>query len=164
MDKPTKIIIISDSHGDRGALASVLATEQDADALIFLGDGLSDLAAVRASCRCPMVYEVRGNCDYDKSVPPERLVAFENLLLFFTHGHGYEVKATLGPLLRAAKQREADIVLFGHTHTPHLEQVEGIWVFNPGSVSIPRTRRPSYGILTITNGVPQFAHREVKGR
>ena len=39
----------------------------------------------------------------------------------------------------------ADLLLFGHTHTAHLEQLEdGMWVMNPGSA------RSCYGLVTIT--------------
>lgn len=72
MAKSTQLIIVSDSHGNREGLVRVLDAHPKADALLFLGDGLADLAAVQQTTRCPMLYEVRGNCDYDKSVPADR--------------------------------------------------------------------------------------------
>ena len=38
-----KILVTSDSHGSAYALCRVAETEPDADAMIFLGDGLRDL-------------------------------------------------------------------------------------------------------------------------
>ena len=43
MGRPTKLIVVSDSHGNRDGLRAVLNAHRDADALIFLGDGLNDL-------------------------------------------------------------------------------------------------------------------------
>ena len=36
--------------------------------------------------------------------------------------------------------------MFGHTHKPYLEELQGITMLNPGSLSYPRQdgRRPSY--------------------
>ena len=108
-----------------------------------------------------MTYEVRGNCDYDKSVPADRLITLGGLLIFMTHGDGYQVKLTTGPLRRAAAQRGADLVLFGHTHSPYYAYTDGIYLFNPGSISSPRVGRPTYGLLVIEDGQPDFQHREV---
>jgi len=160
LSKPVKLLIVSDSHGNNRGLAAVIKAEQDADALLFLGDGLIDLASAQRMGPCPQVYEVRGNCDYDRTVPSERLVGFGGLLIFFTHGNGYEVKMTTGPLRKAAAERGADIVLFGHTHSPYYAYTDGIHLFNPGSISVPRVGRPTYGVLTITDGEPEFVHKE----
>ena len=45
--------------------------------------------------------------------------------------------------------RGADIVIFGHTHRPVARHEDGIYLFNPGSLSYPRQegRRPSYLLL-----------------
>lgn len=161
MGRPTKLIVVSDSHGNRDGLRAVLNAHRDADALIFLGDGLNDLTAVRRSGPCPLVYEVRGNCDYDRTVPSERLVSLGGLLIFMTHGNGYEVKVTTTPLRKAAARRGADVVLFGHTHSPYYAYIDGVNLFNPGSISVPRVGRPTYGLLLIENSEPEFLHREV---
>ena len=39
----TKLLILSDSHNSTGAVERILHAESDADAVIFLGDGLRDL-------------------------------------------------------------------------------------------------------------------------
>ena len=56
----------------------------------------------------------------------------------------------------AARERSADIVLFGHTHLPYeayiasdSEEEKSVWLFNPGSMSKPREGKPSYGIIDI---------------
>ena len=54
-------------------------------------------------------------------------------------------------LHRQAYARGVDIVMFGHTHRPHLEIGEHLTVLNPGSLSYPRQegRLPSYIIMEI---------------
>ena len=45
----------------------------------------------------------------------------------------------------------ADIVMFGHTHRPHLEEEEDLITLNPGSMTYPRQsgRQPSYMVMTL---------------
>ncbi|SUG92541.1 Phosphodi esterase yfcE [Salmonella enterica subsp. enterica] len=41
-----------------------------------------------------------------------------------------------------------DVLVYGHTHLPVAQQQEGLYHFNPGSVSIPKGGyAASYGIL-----------------
>ena len=48
------------------------------------------------------------------------------------------------------RSRGVDIVMFGHTHRPYLEQGK-VTVLNPGSLSYPRQegRRPSYILMEL---------------
>ena len=39
----TKLLILSDSHNSAGAVERILHAESDANAVVFLGDGLRDL-------------------------------------------------------------------------------------------------------------------------
>lgn len=155
-----KIVIVSDSHGNTLALREVLDREQDAEFIFHLGDGAADILAVQHAGRCPQAYVVRGNCDYAPGTPSERLCGFGGQLIFMTHGNGYEVKITTGALLSAARLKNADIALFGHTHEPYYGCHDGIYLFNPGALSRAVSGRLSYGVLTIAEGKPPiFAHK-----
>ena len=158
-----KIAIFSDSHGNSDAVNAIFTKEKDADAFIFLGDGTDDLRmAQKQSPISQPLLVVRGNCDRNLRIPPEQLSGFEDKLIFLTHGDGYGVKFTLEALKQAAKQRDAEIVLFGHTHVPYLEEDSGIYYFNPGSVALPRRGEATYGVLTLNkNETPLFTHNEV---
>lgn len=58
-----------------------------------------------------------------------------------SHGHIYGPK-NLPPLAPGS------VFLSGHTHIPTAEQENGIWLFNPGSLSLPKGGHPkTYGIL-----------------
>ena len=77
-----KLLVVSDVHGDLDALERAVDAEADADAVIFLGDGLreaEDLQDMRPELK---IYSVRGNCDYASFAPPDGLAAFGGVLFY----------------------------------------------------------------------------------
>ena len=146
----TKLLVLSDSHGGRAAIERVLLKENaNIDALVFLGDGLR-------------AYSVAGNCDYGALEPMDGLAAFDQTIVFYTHGHMYGVKYDLDTLTDAAAARGAELALFGHTHVPHAEQRGKVFLFNPGSCGRCYTGPDTYGLLTLENGkVTAYEHKEV---
>ena len=92
----TKLLVLSDSHGARGAIERILNKEQNnVDAVIFLGDGLRDLEQTLAFFPHLRVYSVAGNCDYGALEPLDGLAGFDQTVVFYTHGHMYGVKYDL---------------------------------------------------------------------
>ena len=156
-----KILVLSDSHGNLAALRNVIDAEPGTTDVIFLGDGLMDIRELQEDYPHLEIQAVRGNCDYSRTQPAESMITVENQLIFFCHGDGYQVKFTVAGLKYAARQRGADIALFGHTHSPYYEYTDELYVFNPGSVSRPRVGRPTYGMMILGEGVPRFYHKEV---
>ena len=55
-----------------------------------------------------------------------------------THGHNQHVERGVDILKYWALQNEADVVLYGHTHVPVVEQSSQMTILNPGSISRPR--------------------------
>ena len=160
-----KILVLSDTHGDSAALRRCLNQEQDADALIFLGDGVREVDGALAHLRRRLpAYIVSGNCDYGSYYPAEGLAAFEGVLVFYAHGHLYGVNASPLGLCRTAMARGADVALFGHTHRPLTMETPGFpSVYNPGSASRPRgPEGPTYGVLLLGRSfAPHFCIRPV---
>lgn len=163
-----KFIVISDSHGRYERITRVMDMHRDADALIFLGDGISDLERAQAYTRGMTVFAVRGNCDSFSPVlrdAPENelLLNFEGYRLFLLHGHTRGVKYSLSNAVCAAAEREADILLFGHTHEPIEKYMpeddsclrsKPLRVFNPGSLGASCDGYAHFGIIDIRqNGV-----------
>lgn len=143
------ILVISDSHGKRDRLEKVINRQiRRPDALIFLGDGLSDVDFCDTTGIA--LYKVRGNCDSIflndmTDAPDEQTINLDGIRIMMTHGHNYGVKSTLTPLICAAARSKADILLFGHTHegfemTLMPENDLGIkldkplYIMNPGSL------------------------------
>lgn len=150
-----KLLILSDVHGDRVALARVWEKENDADALVFLGDGIRELEALSAAHPDKRMYFVRGNCDVGSPWPAEALTAFDGVIFFYTHGQEYSVKATLALLSGTAAARGATVALFGHTHRALQTVQDGVALFNPGALA-----NDSYGVITVAHGeILKMEHR-----
>ena len=101
----TKLLILSDSHNSTGAVERILHAESDATAVIFLGDGLRDLEEALTFYPKMKVYAVAGNCDFGALEPLDGLAAFDQVVIFYTHGHMYGVKYDLDTLTDAAARR-----------------------------------------------------------
>lgn len=137
-----RYIAVSDSHGDRETLKQCIAQALQSgtmDGLLFLGDGIGDLDAVRpmigAGNAKAKIIAVRGNNDFCcGDAPTTAETSMDGHRLFLCHGHAYRVKWGLESLCYAAREREAEVALFGHTHCSHLETVYGVTMLNPGAV------------------------------
>ena len=171
-----KWMIASDLHGSAYYTKKLLDRfhTEHADRLLLLGDLLyhgprndlprdydpkqviSLLNAHKDSILC-----VRGNCDteVDQMVlefPIQAVYALLDLggrLLFATHGHHFHPEQ-LPPL------KAGDILLFGHTHIPLCQTVNGCICLNPGSVSIPKNES-WHGYMTLHNG--EFLWKDLDG-
>jgi len=145
-----KILIVSDTHRYHGYLESVLENEKPLDMLIHLGDaeGCEDYIEVMAEC--PMEV-VAGNNDFYSDLPGERILQIGKYRVLLTHGHYYYVNGGLSHIKRAIDEKEVDIVMFGHTHKPIIEQYKNATILNPGSISYPRQegRQPSYIVMNL---------------
>ncbi len=145
-----KILIISDTHGRHDYLETVLEYEKPLDLLIHLGDAQGHEDYIEVIAECP-VEVVAGNNDFYSSLPGERELKIGKYKVFLTHGHYYYVNAGTRRIRQEAEERGMDIVMFGHTHHPLIEEADGITVLNPGSIAYPRQegRRPSYILMDL---------------
>lgn len=144
-----RILVVSDTHGDRYALQSALWEQPEASLVFHLGDGARELATVAAENPDRTFFGVRGNCDpafCDLLGNREETVGGRRI--FFTHGHLWSVKFGLTRIACAARERQADIVLFGHTHTPFSAYDDGLYLINPGSLGYGR----QYATVDIVPG------------
>lgn len=159
-----KLMFISDIHGSLYWLERALekAREEKPHTLVFLGDFLyhgprnplpqdynpQAVADRLNACEFPLA-AVRGNCDAEVDqmllhfpmMADYMLILQEGRKIYATHGHGYSMD-NLPPL--SAK----DVFIQGHTHVPVADVKDGVYVLNPGSISLPKENYPnSYGIL-----------------
>ncbi len=148
-----KLLVLSDIHGRGAAMMHAVQDHPDAAAVFFLGDGIRDAEELQHSRLGIPIYLVRGNCDLGSYAPTEGLVPLGGALIFYTHGHLYNVKSGLGPLARQAKGAGADIALFGHTHRPLHEEWDGVHLFNPGALG---SAAGSYGVVILGEGPARF--------
>ncbi len=143
-----RILVVSDVHGRGHALAQAIEQQPAAGTVIFLGDGLRQAEDAAEQYPDRTFYMVPGNCDFGSSLLPVREECFGGQRFYFTHGHLHDVKYGLYRLEMAARQAEAQVVLFGHTHTPMEEYVDGLYMLNPGSLGYGGT----YGYVDVTPG------------
>lgn len=160
------LFFASDLHGSLPATEQMISqyVKSGAKHLILLGDILNHgpRNAIPEGYNPPEVAQllnqyadqiiaVRGNCD---SEVDQMLLSFPMMMdyswvllesgqrLFLTHGHTYN--SDKRPALR-----DGDILAHGHTHIPVAEEQNGVVIFNPGSVTIPRNGySASFGLLS----------------
>ena len=142
-----RILVASDTHHDFHALKRAVECQPSAEIVIHLGDGADDAEDVKYPFPQKMFLQVRGNCDWGSVLPYQGEYILNKKTIFYTHGHIYQVKYGLETFIAAARDRHADIALFGHTHDPMTDYRDGLYLMNPGSLS---GSDGTYGILDIT--------------
>lgn len=151
------LLIASDIHGSALYCEKLLylMKKEQADYLILLGDILyhgprNDLPEGYAPKKVVAMLNplkdrilcIQGNCDAEVDqmvldfpiINGYQIKNFCGRRIFLTHGHHYNIdKKPDAGLLDGA-----GYVIYGHTHIPLKQQIDGIWYLNPGSVSIPK--------------------------
>ncbi len=146
----SRVLIVSDTHGDNRILTEVIKSERPFDMLIHCGDAECTEGSLRAIADVP-VYVCEGNNDFFYDLSRRIVFNLAGHRVLLTHGHYDKVYSGLDGLYYRAKELEADIVMFGHTHVPCHRVEDGITFINPGSLTYPRQtgRKPTYMIMEI---------------
>ena len=148
-----RIGVVSDSHGNFRALEKAVAQMGAVDVIFHLGDYVEDGLYLRTLTSAG-VHIIKGNMDqYAEDGSSIITTTIGGFNFFACHGHQYGVKNDLNNIYHAGLEKNADVILFGHTHKAFLQDDGQILIMNPGSVGAPRMGDPeSYGIITIENG------------
>lgn len=149
-----KVIVISDTHGQINDIIKAINEMRGIDLIVHLGDNTKDAVNIKSQTHIDII-NVKGNCDFlDNSTKEDKLIKIKDKRIFLTHGHKYGVKYGLDNLYYKAKEINADIVLFGHTHIPLSVNHDNILFFNPGSTTMPRgISKRSYGIIELSDQI-----------
>ena len=153
-----KVLIVSDTHGRNGGYLDLLEQSEKMDMVIHCGDVEGSEYLISESAGCKTVI-VQGNNDYFSDLPREAVVKLGKYKALVTHGHPYYVNMGYDHLVREARKRKMDMVIYGHTHRPVITEENGIKVLNPGSLTYPRqsNRKASYIIMEMDHtGEPEF--------
>lgn len=145
-----RVFVVSDTHGSNGFLNKALEEVGHVDYFLHMGDLEGSEYFIDAFVECPKKM-IAGNNDFSADFEDELEFELEGHRIFMTHGHRYGVYAGVERLYMEGVERGADIILFGHTHQPFLEEINDTLILNPGSISLPRQkgRRPSYAIMDL---------------
>lgn len=145
-----RIAVVGDTHA-RIETAKRELLNTNPDYMLFTGDFYADAVRLAHHLDVPY-YAVTGNCDASNAGPAEQLLELGGKRFYMVHGHQYGVKLGLQSLYYRGKEKEADAVLFGHTHVPCCELVDNLWMMNPGSPSRPRMGgKGTYGLIDIND-------------
>ncbi len=165
--------VVADTHvPDRlkslpAGLSSALA---GVDAILHAGD-ITRRRVLDQLAEIAPVHAVAGNRDWGLGLPLDRLLEFDGVRIGLTHGHGglwpyvrdkvryltvgyYMERYIAGVRARFAGQR-VDVIVFGHSHRVINQVVDGVLLFNPGSVAPDYHapfHRPAVGVLTLADG------------
>ena len=141
-------VIMSDSHGRRGAVDRVKHLFAENDYIVHLGDGSTDMRPVLSEFP-EKTYILRGNCDFAYG-EDECIIEAGGMSVLCCHGHRYGVKSGLSKLAYRAKELGCEIALYGHTHRARIDDVGGVLCINPGSLG--SFSDPSYCYLVVHEG------------
>ncbi|MGS0763931.1 metallophosphoesterase family protein [Syntrophomonas curvata] len=131
-----RIAVAGDTHGRTEKLTRTMQMLKP-DHLFFTGDFYND--GLKLARRLNIDWTgVTGNCDFGPKGRQEQLVTYAGRSFYLIHGHQYGAKRSLNSLFYRGQEVGANVVLFGHTHVPVCERMDGIWMINPGSASLPR--------------------------
>lgn len=152
-----RILVVSDSHSYYSTLEDILKRERSADMVIHLGDFADDMNMMDEYVAGKPVVICRGNCDlYGNDYAEQHVFELEGKKLLCCHGHRYHVKDGIYALYAAAREQEADICLFGHTHSARLDEENGIFILNPGAVC-----NGDYAVIDIKNDEIKITQKSV---
>src|SRR5690554_340611 len=113
-----KLLVVSDSHNMvLNSQIEKISTYGSFDILIHCGDKYKDAYKFASKLNIDRVYAVPGNCDIAPSNMSLILTEIiEGKKIIITHGHLHGVKSSIEYIKDYAKEVNADIVLYGHTH------------------------------------------------
>lgn len=150
-----KIGVISDTHMPRHAtqIPSVLREGlTGVDLIIHAGDWQT-LDVYRQFTEIAPVEGVAGNVDGPEIIEAfghKKLLELGGFRIGVVHGHIGRGRSTPENARKAFENEGVDLVIFGHSHIPYDEVLDGVRLFNPGSPTDKRRQpRFSYGVLEL---------------
>lgn len=178
--KSARILCLSDSHGNQDIFRNIIEKlGSTCDALIFTGDGVSDLAGIITQTKDnqklkdslpPIIAFAQGNCDptafpilndefknlnddnnNQLLIPQRQILTVAGTRIMIVHGNNQSVDWGMERLAQETQFSECTVAVYGHTHIARQVRFLSYLFINPGSCSRPRGGLPpSCAILTIT--------------
>ncbi len=152
-----KIGVISDTHIPEKAQdipKEIYSAFKDVDLILHAGDlvSLDVIKSLEKTCPVKAVYGNMDNLKARSTLKDKEIIRVNNFKIGLTHGGGNP--AEIITYVKNAFKEKMDVIVFGHSHTPFNEKIEGTLFFNPGS-STDSVFSPyrSYGILEINDDI-----------
>ena len=120
-----------------------------ADLVLHAGDFVSAQFLQELQKLGPPVNGVCGNMDEQalkQTLPRQRVVEVDGVQIGMVHDAGPRERREAR---LAARFEDCGAVVYGHTHVPHIERFQHLWVLNPGS---PTERRsaPAHSMIVLS--------------
>ncbi|QGU94407.1 phosphodiesterase [Clostridium bovifaecis] len=159
-----KLFFISDIHGSIYYLNKAMeqCKKEEPDYIIILGDELyhgprnpipkeynPEAVANLLNIYKDKIIAIRGNCDSEVDqmvlkypiMSDYSMILYNGRRLFLTHGHIYNEE-------NLPNISKGDVLIYGHIHVPVAKEQEGIFIINPGSITLPKENTPHcYAVL-----------------
>ncbi|MDS0297494.1 metallophosphoesterase [Halogeometricum sp. S1BR25-6] len=148
------LTVVSDTHStDSHRLTGrTLDAVREAELVVHLGDFMRELvldAFESESSRLLGVYGNNDDAEIRDRLPEARNFTFAGLTFAATHTR----RGGSTALSMFGRERDADVVLFGHSHRPTFEATGEATLLNPGSHAQPRGHRAAHAELeAMTDG------------
>lgn len=146
------LVVVSDTHGieDARLHGRTGTAVREAECVIHAGDFTTGAVLDSIDDATRKLHAVHGNAD-DPAVrarlPATRTVEYAGVRIAITHRRdGGETGLSL-----FGRERDATLVVSGHTHQPTVVDSEGVTLLNPGSHAQPRGNRPAHAELSPTD-------------
>ena len=139
-----RVGLISDTHGK--LRAEVFSVFENVDAIVHAGD-IGDNDIITELEAIAPVYAVHGNTDSMEVAPAEQRVRLGERIIVVAHGH---LLGAPTPSNLRARYPDCDVIVYGHTHKPLVDDAARPLVVNPGAAGPARFNlRPSVAILDV---------------
>ena len=149
-----KIGVVSDTHSQE-LPSQMMEDFKKVDFIIHAGD-LCSLDILEQLQKIKEVKAVWGNMDggeIRQVLPRQQLIKCDKFTIGVFHGEGTP-QGLLDKVKSEFKSSKVDMVIFGHSHQPMNEKIDGVLYFNPGSPNdLVFAPYRSYGILEITDKI-----------
>lgn len=151
-----KIVIMSDNHGYQNIIEEIKRLEPDGDFYVHCGDSEGMENDLRGWI------SVRGNNDWMAKLEDEIVFEVEGLMFLVTHGHRYGYLNRETMMVDDLLRHGCDILLSGHTHVPQCDDIDGFYLINPGSTTLPRQgSHKSYCVIYVDKGQFEVKFKEI---
>ena len=151
-----KIVVISDNHGQQSILDKIRNIESDGDYYVHCGDSEA-LEERLEGWIC-----VRGNNDWLARLQDEIVIEVEGVSFLVTHGHRYGYLNREEIMVNDLLRHGCNVLLSGHTHVPQYDVIDGFYLINPGSTTLPRRgSNKSYCVIFVEQGQIEVEFKEI---
>lgn len=156
-----KLGVIADTHS-RDVPSEVLEVLTKTDLIVHAGDfcSVEDYKTFTALKEVKAVFGNMDDAAVRNKLPEQLIFEWEGFRIGLTHGEG-PAKRVLAFVQEKFKKEKVDAVIYGHSHEPFNEVIDGVLYFNPGSpndwVVAPYC---SYGLIEVKAG--KLAGRIIK--